>query len=287
MLACSRPLPSHSLFPFLRPPPLSTVLVLTHTRSLQPPPTNLSPQTRCAVQSVDPTTGTVSLHQGDNSTCYHRLYYYAQCFSNGKGPGRNSLRGQNPTHIENVEANWTQPGQFYYDRAGGTIGYILRTGETVADLEATATTTAIETILVVNGSKNIKWDSVEFSYATWLGASGPRGYIDTQSGYLCQEGEPPTNIVIEGSTDILFTSCTFKHLGAIYALGAGGASQGIIVSNSTFTDCSGGGVKLGSAGERGAPAPDPQLDPAKQDRGYLVSDNHFYNIKHPDRVLVS
>ena len=61
--------------------------------------------------------------------------YYAQCFNDGKGPGRTGLRGQNPTHIENVEANWTQPGQFYYDRAGATIGYIPRPGETLADLE--------------------------------------------------------------------------------------------------------------------------------------------------------
>jgi hypothetical protein len=28
----------------------------------------------------------------------------------------------------------------------------------------------------------------------WLGASGPKGYIDTQSAYLCQQGEPPVNV---------------------------------------------------------------------------------------------
>jgi hypothetical protein len=35
------------------------------------------------------------------------------------------------------------------------------------------------------------------------------------------------------------------------ALGADGASQDIIVSNSTFFDLSGGAVKLGKSGERG------------------------------------
>jgi hypothetical protein len=59
----------------------------------------------------------------------------------------------------------------------------------------------------------------------------------------------------------------------VYALGADGASQSIIVSNCTFTDLSGGSVKLGKSGERGAPAPDPATPVAQQDRGYLVQDN--------------
>ena len=43
---------------------------------------------------------------------------------------------------------------------------------------------------------------------------------------------------------------TFQHLGGVYALGADGASQSVIVSNCTFLDVSGGGVKLGKSGER-------------------------------------
>jgi hypothetical protein len=58
-----------------------------------------------------------------------------------------------------------------------------------------------------------------------------------------------------------------------YALGADGASQSIIISNNTFLDLSGGSVKLGSSGERGAPSPDPATPVAQQDRGYLVADN--------------
>ena len=45
-----------------------------------------------------------------------------------------------PTALENLGTNWTQPGQFYYDRAAASIGYIPREGESVAMLEATATT---------------------------------------------------------------------------------------------------------------------------------------------------
>jgi hypothetical protein len=37
-------------------------------------------------------------------------------------------------------------------------------------------------------------------------------------------------------------------------------------------------VKIGNVGERGDPAPDTQLDPALQDRGFLVSDNLMESI---------
>jgi hypothetical protein len=149
------------------------------------------------------------------------------------------------------------------------MGYIPREGETAAQVAATATTAAVEEILVVNGTKNLRWEGVRFEYATWLGASGNKGYIDTQSAYLCQDGEPPVNVAVVSAHNITFENCGFAHLGGVYALGASEQSQGIVVANSTFTDVSGGGVKLGSAGERGAPSPPVLLDPALQDRGYV------------------
>ena len=233
---------------------------------------------RCTVSNVDASTGAVTLHQEDNSSCYHRLYYYAQCFANGKGPGRTGDRGVNPTHLENVEGNWSYPGQFYYDRKNALIGYIPRKGETVADLESTAVTSVTETILLVNGTSNLVWEGIHFEYATWLGASGPKGFVDTQSAYLCQEGEPPSNIALVNAQNISFNGCSFAHLGGVYALSALGATQGVVVSNSTFTDISGGGVKLGSAGERGAPSPPASTEPSEQDRGFVVSDCTFSDI---------
>lgn len=101
---------------------------------------------RCTVAAVS--GNIVSLKQDGNSSCYHRLYYYSQCFNNGKGPGRTGARGRNPTRIENVGTNFTQPGQFYYDRSGGSIGYIPRAGETAKDVEATATTATQQELLV-------------------------------------------------------------------------------------------------------------------------------------------
>ena len=109
--------------------------------------------------------------------------------------------------------------QFYYDRAAATISYIARPGETANTLEATATTATQQELLLVNGSANVRWEGVRFEYATWLGASGPKGYVDTQSAYLCQDGEPPVNVHVWHSKNVTFSGCDFQHLGAVYAIG--------------------------------------------------------------------
>jgi hypothetical protein len=122
---------------------------------------------RCTVQEVN--GNLVSLQQGDNHSCYHRLYHWDHClnWNNGNdGPGK---KPRNPTTIENVATNFTQPGQFYYDRAAATISYIPRPGETADTLESTATTATQQELLVVEGTQNVKWENVLFEYATWLG----------------------------------------------------------------------------------------------------------------------
>lgn len=165
-----------------------------------------------------------------------------------------------------------------YDRGAGTIGYIPRAGETLATIEATATTATVEELLVLNGTTNVRFEGVRFRYATWSGSSGPKGYVDIQSAYLCQQGEPPVNVHIWNSTGVVFSGCEFSHLGGVYALGAHNATQDLVISNNTFSDCSGGAVKLGNVGERGAPGPAVDLPVALQDRGYLVSDNWIHDM---------
>eukprot|EP01052_Picozoa_sp_SAG31_P001462 SAG31_NODE_49_length_30599_cov_15.615016_22_plen_529_part_00 len=231
---------------------------------------------RCTVQKVE--GNLVYLKQNDNASCYHRLYHWDHCLNYNNGQDGSGRKPRNPTSIENVATNFTQPGQFYYDRAAATISYILRAGESASLLDETATTTQQQELLVVNGSNNVHWEHVSFEYATFLGTSGPKGFVDTQSAYLCNDGEPPVNVHIFHATNVTFRGCRFQHLGGVYALGAQNASQNIIVSNCTFTDCSGGAVKLGNVGERGAPAPSASLDPTLQDRGYLISDNFIHDM---------
>ena len=131
---------------------------------------------------------------------------------------------------------------------------------------------------MINHTQNLVWEAVQFEFASWLGASGPKGFVDTQSAYLCLDGEAPVNVHVRKSRNVSFTGCLFQHLGGVYALGADGGSQDVVVSNCSFTDISGGGVKLGSAGERGAPSPNVTLDPSLQDRGFLVADNRMHSF---------
>jgi hypothetical protein len=172
---------------------------------------------RCAVESVKGSL--VSLQQSSgNSSCFHRLYYFGIGWGGKETPDRpakpptsienvfhnftgsvhthtlyfhtryhplQSGRGQRDTHSYIIPAytihhTLSEPGQFYYDRQGGTIAYIPREGETAATLEATATTATAQLILAVNNTKNIIFDGTAFQYATWLGAGGPKGFVDTQ-----------------------------------------------------------------------------------------------------------
>ena len=41
-----------------------------------------------------------------------------------------------------------------------------------------------EALLVVNGTKNLVMQDTQFQYATSLHASGPKGFVDTQSAYM-------------------------------------------------------------------------------------------------------
>ena len=193
---------------------------------------------RCTVESVS-ASGVVRLKQNGNASCFHRLYNWPSCFVNGDTSAGPWTRGRFPVSIENVATNWSYPGQWYYDRKNATIGYIPRAGETIAQLEASATTATVEELLVVNNTKNVRWEGVHFAFATWSGSSGNAGYVDIQSGYLCQQGEPPVNVHIWSSSNVTFSACSFRQLGAVYALGAHNASQDIVVSNCTFADCSG------------------------------------------------
>ena len=60
------------------------------------------------------------------------------------------------------------------------------------------------------------------------------------------------------------------------------------VSNGTFLDISGGAIKLGYSGERGVQQPqnNPKMDPALQDRGFVVSDCLMDKVCVRIRVLI-
>ena len=74
--------------------------------------------------------------------------------------------------------------------------------------------------------------------------------VDVQSiVYMCDGGhgcEPLGAIRLATSHDVSFLDCEFTHLGGGYALSAGSGSTRVTVSGCSFSDLSGGAVRIGN-----------------------------------------
>ena len=70
--------------------------------------------------------------------------------------------------------------------------------------------------------------------------------------------EPRGNVRVSGGSDTAFLDCTFQHLGAAYALSIMEGTQRSVVRNCSFTDLSGGFLKLGSVGLAAAGSSNPK-----------------------------
>jgi hypothetical protein len=73
---------------------------------------------------------------------------------------------------------------------------------------------------------------------------------------------------VSGGKDLSFSDCVFSHLGSAYALSVVDGSKSVTVTTSTFTDLSGGFLKLGSVG-----ADNTNPDEAGWDEGFTVTHN--------------
>ena len=109
------------------------------------------------------------------------------------------------------------------------------------------------------------WSGITFSYTTWRQPSLPGGYVDTQSAVIPQY-EPLGAVRITNGSKIVFSECTFSHLGGPYALSISNASQYATVTGCRFNDLSGGAVKLGNVDDTRAVT----KDPSEMDRVMLL-----------------
>jgi hypothetical protein len=128
------------------------------------------------------------------------------------------------------------------------------------------------TLVLHNASARHTWENVSFEYATWLRPMQGDGYVEMQSGAcaVCPAGQQatlqppytvpgcgggvngerdtyamtPGNVHVNSSSDIAFTGCTFRRLGA-YAVAANGGSQRISWRHCGFSDTSSGALMLG------------------------------------------
>ena len=133
--------------------------------------------------------------------CWHNLLH-KPCSQGAKGPpdlarrlplllpglrSRHSPRG----YVENVGASLRCSGDWAL-QSNGTLVYALREGESAETLKAVMP--VLDALLIVSGAKDVQFEGFAFEDSTFLGASGPNGYVEQQSG-CGVVGQPPISTV--------------------------------------------------------------------------------------------
>lgn len=147
-----------------------------------------------------------------------------------------------PLYIENVNQA-LGPGEFNADPL--YIFYRPASEFPHTNPPANAVVGNKEVLLAADNVTGVSWQNVAFAYSTWQQPASPGGYVDTQTT-VNNQGEPLGAVRITRARQVAFRNCSFAHLGSPYALSITNASQGVVVSGCTFSDLSGGAVKLGN-----------------------------------------
>lgn len=202
-----------------------------------------------------------------------------------------------PVNVEAAPLFPLAPGVFYHDVRAGQLYYALAPGQTPADLASSAFTSGQEVLVEYANVTSHVWTGITFAYSTWFQPGSPDGYVDEQSTVFsctaatpgCAVGtaddsgapgalasgymEPLGAVRVTSSNDVSFVGCTFRAVGAPWAFSAGGGSQGVTVAGCTFTDLSGGFLKVGSVGTGAAGSTDPSRWDAYASLHDNVADN--------------
>jgi hypothetical protein len=209
------------------------------------------------------------------------------------GPAR---VGKAPAYVENAFELLKDPGQWYFDRSAKTIYYIPRPGEDLKTVDAEVP--ILEQLIVGKGTEsapvsNLRFEGIQFSYATWLYPSSDEGFSEIQANYMVTgkdgaalqglgdlvEGgkhpfgawtKTPGNVAFQYDHNIRFVRDAFVHLGAA-GLELGNGSTNDVVEGCVFTDISGNGIELG-----GVDLPEGTEQQATSDN--RIANNHIYDM---------
>lgn len=193
------------------------------------------------------------------------------------------------TRFENAYAFLDVPGEWYLDRGTGYLYYKPRPGEDLrtADVELAA----LETLVQGRGTaasplRNLRFEGLTFTGATWLQPSGNEGYVSDQSG-CCLIGpthQPtvsghdkdtrptPGNVTFTYSQNVVFEGNVFTHLGAVGLDFSTGCKHNRVQGN-LFADISSAAIQIGGVSLRDAhPASNDDIVSDTLISGNLVRD---------------
>ncbi len=145
-------------------------------------------------------------------------------------------------YVENVMEALDTPGQWYLDRASGTLYYYPRSGETPESTEIIAP--RLPHLLAIAGKPDgsqpvfdIHVKGLTFSHADWSLPADTAGWSQAAAG-------APGAVQLSRAGRCLIENCTVSHVSA-YGIEIQAGCQGNTISNCTVTDTGAGGVKLG------------------------------------------
>ncbi len=249
-------------------------------------------QPECPVQSIVGRQITMAQPCWDNSTKRVMLPNGART-ANLVGP---MSVGKQPEYVENAYELLGTPGQWYLDRPEHLVYYVPRPGENLATADVEMP--VLQTLVEGNGTaadpvQNIVIRGIQFSYATWLGPSGPNGFSEIQANYqvtgpdgysrqalchfvpngACPFGAwtpAPGNLEFHYAHHLQFLNDDFVHLGAA-GLSLGDGAQDDLVQGCLFADISGNGLDLGGVDQ-------PLAAVAEFTSGNHIDDNLFRDV---------
>ena len=185
-----------------------------------------------------------------------------------------------PAFVENVfellgTAEFGHAGEFYLDSARREVFYVPRALEVEAGRAVfVAILPVVESLLQVDGARDLSFSGITFEHTTWMRPSSPVGFVETQAGdcLVCTAPIPahkspgsPTRCVNHSGTPAALTFVaarnvtlfknTFRHMGA-NAVAFRAGSHGNTVSRCEFTQLSASAVEIGTRGGSAAASND-------------------------------
>jgi hypothetical protein len=188
-------------------------------------------QPRCTVASVDFASRNITLSEPCGAMANER-------------EARRKVFLPPPVNIE-AAMGALSPGVFWHDVENARVYYALAPGQTLADIEADAWVPAADVILQLNETSGHTFSGLTFKHAGWSQVNSPSGFVDAQSAVYGNGKEPPGAVRAAGVKNVLFDNCSFQAIASPYALEIANKSADSGVVRSSFTDLSGGAVKLG------------------------------------------
>lgn len=189
-------------------------------------------------------TEVVILHRWDNSRLRVASADANQRAVRFVSPSRWPFRNDRRFWVENVRQALDAPGEWFFDRANGTVYYRPREDEDLRLAEVIMP--RLDALVVIEGDSQtgrpvrfLNIEDLTFCHADW---DLPReGFPGKQAAY-----DVPADIVVQGAEDCALVNCEMTHLGGNGIL-LGRGCRRVKIVGCHFHDLGGGAVLIGES----------------------------------------